>query len=1834
MPAVNVARTDTFEQQRVKINEISDALFAVTSGGSDLSTGNLKLGDGTVSTPSLAFVNDETLGIYRNGAGTIGFASSSKKIADLSADYTKYYRDFVIEKNSLDTLFLSITDPGQNYDGGSYTEISVVGGTGDSATVGVEVDGFVGSITNTGTGYDPGTYLNIPVIGGNGSGALIDFTVEQISGSVTNGGINYYGGTYSNVSLTGGTGSGMEAEIIVSSFGATVTSGSNYPNGLFKSVELTGGNGAGIKVNLRVQNGGVQPFGGVDSSEFVSVTSQYTVGDVLTGTISTTGTQTFEVKSSLGNKYFIDGFEGGDFSLLKGKTYVFDASHSSSNQHPFFISTTQDDTGTIIGSADGVTYELDGVTVTPTDFLANYLSATSKIVTYAVPANPANSPVYYGCSVHPLMGGALTLADPNAQQAGFQLVVDEVGGSISGVTITNSGDGQYTLGDVLSVDPLDLYDQNNLQAAVEGSGFQFTLGGNFGAIETIDQIANFGSGYQVGDVLTLAQAVNNVTTYARGELDFLGLTFTSNAGATALSYSGSATGATRTITNIVPTNSGNTTGNGLTITVDVLFAGGNSSYDNVTITAAGSGYLPGDTLYVPGSQLGGADGAPGGGGGGNDLLISINSIEPGNPQINIGDTTGVSVGDSVDVIQNINNAGQIPGGTLVQSVDSATTITLSEAPTSPGSVDLRITNQNLTYLTVPDTSNIVSGMQINVVSGTGSLIQGTTVANIIDATTLEASIAPIVAGAMVVNFEPEYGAGSNFAYTISELGVVSDISVIDGGNGYSVGDVLTINSFDLVQPEVYAVTNLQIEVIEFVSTVLPDTTFAVGDLVRDPGGAIVAVNPGAGTTIAGAADQVYNGVAQLSTTGSGVGAEFDIQRDNTGAILSVTITTGSEGAFHAQNDVITIAGATIGGSTPADNLTVTVSAVTDPQTAVEVVDVKTGGGVIQSIIINRLGFSDGDILVKESAPTVGYDIDTATTEYRYFMDLNDGNGSVLTPSWTMYAGNSYQFDLSDASNGSHVFALSKFPDGMWGPSRVENVNTTLSTVGRQITVNSTTNILVDMDVVKVSGDGILGDGTKVESIDGPTTLTLSTLPTTAGDVVLNFMGSEYTDGVTRDGDTLTIKVTDSTPNLYYYCATDNADHVNEGGGDGNEALITIDPVNNKVFGSGLQILVTGVTTEEIVKGDVITGEFTCTKLTTQNVVSPEGTISALSSATGAFTTSVTTPLVVPATGNLEISAANPLVDSINFNALTLNLGSVLDVDGTTGDLITTGYIQSPEFRVGSNLKLEDATTSITSFNTQDIKVVPDLGRIVNIDTVTALAVPVGNTSERPPAGIVLDGCIRFNTETNQYEGYSATTQAWSSLGGVRDLDGNTYILAEETIGANDNTLWFINDNVNTIKVSPSYLEFINMKKIRSLNVNAPAYINWAANSPVTVGQYLKYKNNLYEVVTAGITATSGNEPTHTVTGSGLPNGTAELAFWGLAVAPITFEDVEELRIGPTSPLPLVINGDLRLADNVISTDVNDILIRPNSGKKVTVDASTTLTIPVGSDAERGTPNQGGIRFNTTSTQFEGYDGANWGSLGGVKDVDQNTYIIPELTPGGNQNILYFYNDGNNTLQVTTAGLDFFSIDTIRSQTSDEFEITASLLTIDNAATTLDNTTADRSFLHTSKQYFDLGLSAGLSVDPVLRLDNQGDVYLNIGFGTGTFNGVKVFDGDLKEFELADVRILTEKLTLVKGTSNNGSSELYTLASNVGCRTTIFAENTTTGEKEFIEFGVLDDGTDIFHTEYGNVRTGQNLIIPTFEVTGANIARINIELGATIAPTESINITVVSNITKK
>ena len=80
-----------------------------------------------------------------------------------------------------------------------------------------------------------------------------------------------------------------------------------------------------------------------------------------------------------------------------------------------------------------------------------------------------------------------------------------------------------------------------------------------------------------------------------------------------------------------------------------------------------------------------------------------------------------------------------------------------------------------------------------------------------------------------------------------------------------------------------------------------------------------------------------------------------------------------------------------------------------------------------------------------------------------------------------------------------------------------------------------------------------------------------------------------------------------------------------------------------------------------------------------------------------------------------------------------------------------------------------------------------------------------------------------------------------------------------------------------------------------------------------------------------------------------------------------------------------------------------------------------LRVPVGTTAQRPPDTDGFIRLNTSLSQFEGYANSTWTGLGGVIDVDQDTKILPELTPGGNQDTLYFYTGGTERLRITSAG---------------------------------------------------------------------------------------------------------------------------------------------------------------------------------------------------------------------
>jgi len=140
----------------------------------------------------------------------------------------------------------------------------------------------------------------------------------------------------------------------------------------------------------------------------------------------------------------------------------------------------------------------------------------------------------------------------------------------------------------------------------------------------------------------------------------------------------------------------------------------------------------------------------------------------------------------------------------------------------------------------------------------------------------------------------------------------------------------------------------------------------------------------------------------------------------------------------------------------------------------------------------------------------------------------------------------------------------------------------------------------------------------------------------------------------------------------------------------------------------------------------------------------------------------------------------------------------------------------------------------------------------------------------------------------------------------------------------------------------------------------------------------------------------------------------------------------------TSTSNLVLTGDLDITgsadiDNlningntVTATNSNgDINFAPNGLGVTNINSSTAVKIPVGNTASRpGTPVAGMIRYNTTDLRYEAYDGTNWTGLGGVIDVDQNTFIRAETSPGANNNDLEFYTDGVKRVNLDENGMVF------------------------------------------------------------------------------------------------------------------------------------------------------------------------------------------------------------------
>jgi len=287
--------------------------------------------------------------------------------------------------------------------------------------------------------------------------------------------------------------------------------------------------------------------------------------------------------------------------------------------------------------------------------------------------------------------------------------------------------------------------------------------------------------------------------------------------------------------------------------------------------------------------------------------------------------------------------------------------------------------------------------------------------------------------------------------------------------------------------------------------------------------------------------------------------------------------------------------------------------------------------------------------------------------------------------------------------------------------------------------------------------------------------------------------------------------------------------------------------------------------------------------------------------------------------------------------------------------------------------------------------------------------------------------------------------------------------------------------------------------------------------------------------------------------------------------------------------------NLRLDGNTLSsTDANgNITIDPDGSGYVQVVGTNGLVIPVGTNAEQGPSVAGAIRFNSEINQFEGYSGANWASLGGVRSVDGLTYIIAESSPGQSDDTIYFYTANSNTTNELAATL------------------TSDTLTL-NQDTSSTNTTSG-SLVVTGG----VGISENANIGGDVDIDGD----LNVDGGDITTNATT--------FNLLNTTATTVNAFGAATAINIGTGGEAGGLTTIGHDVTITGDLTVGDNSEF----TVDATTGNMETA-GDVTIGGDLVVngntTTINVTTLEVEDALIRLASNNTTTDAVDIGIVGN----
>ena len=291
------------------------------------------------------------------------------------------------------------------------------------------------------------------------------------------------------------------------------------------------------------------------------------------------------------------------------------------------------------------------------------------------------------------------------------------------------------------------------------------------------------------------------------------------------------------------------------------------------------------------------------------------------------------------------------------------------------------------------------------------------------------------------------------------------------------------------------------------------------------------------------------------------------------------------------------------------------------------------------------------------------------------------------------------------------------------------------------------------------------------------------------------------------------------------------------------------------------------------------------------------------------------------------------------------------------------------------------------------------------------------------------------------------------------------------------------------------------------------------------------------------------------------------------------------------------------------------------GNDLIIDTNSSIRVPVGTTAQRPTAATGQLRFNTTDSSFEGYDGTAWGAIGG----------------GGELNIA-----GDSGTDVIDVENDTFTIIGGTGLTS--------TVTNNQVAVALDNTAVTP------------GSYGSTTAIPVITVDQQGRITAasTAALSVNKFATINITDTN-SGYSFAQTGSLTavsdsDSLTFLGGTNvdidvdttNNVikidavSNSAYTLHSftGTGSQTAFVTSNTAISDAQIYINGVLLDAGDYSIAANGNITFGVAPLLNdeirvyafTTDVSVFSLAALGIDNHDEIAVDSSGNVTLTGTLT--